>query len=542
MNYPTFQNGSFGLGVADFNHDGILDLLTIDFYSDTATLLIGNGDGSFQSPYSYAVGVRPNGVTVADLNGDGSPDLIAANNFSTSRSTGIVTVVLGNGDGSLRAPRAYFTGNTVISLAAADLNRDGILDLVMSNGTSSHSFGVYLGNGDGSFRFLANYSGGSRGAAMAIGDFNHDKLLDIAIVDSENNAVDILNGNGDGSFALPVSYAAGSLPEGITAGDLDKDGNLDLAVTNSSGGSTGYGSLSVLFGNGDGSFKAPVTGYEVTGADPPSIRAADLNGDGLLDLVAAANGFLGFPGANVLLNQGGGVFGPTVNYQSAAQATDVAVGDFNRDGKPDLVVTNQTGNVSVFLNQGGGTFGSAVNYAGGTENYSLALADFNGDGKLDIAMADVVGEVNLLLGNGNGTFQTATVYEPFFPTQLVAGDFNGDGAIDLAIGNDSNLVILLNNRGTKIPLSSSLNPSKVGQQVTFRATVTASLPGLPIPTGKVTFKDGPTKLATVALTGSTATFSTSTLTAGTHKITATYSGDTNFNPHSSPALIQKVTP
>jgi hypothetical protein len=460
----------------------------MDIYSDTATLLLGNGDGSFQSPYSYAVGVGPNGMTVADLNGDGSPDLIAADNFGLSRTSGIVTVVLGNGDGSLRAPRAYFTGNTVISLAAADLNRDGTLDLVMSNGVGSHSFGVYLGNGDGTFKFLANYSGGSEGGAIAIGDFNHDKLLDIAIVDAENKAVDILNGNGDGSFGLPVSYAAGDLPEGITAGDLDKDGNLDLAVTNFLGGSTGYGSLSVLFGNGDGSFKAPVTGYEVTGADPPSIRAADLNGDGLLDLVAAANGLIGYPGANVLLNQGGGVFGPTVNYQSADQATDVAVGDFNRDGKPDLVVTNQsTGNVSVFLNQGGGTFGPAVNYAGGTENYSLALADFNGDGKLDIAMADVVGEVTLLLGNGNGTFQTATVYEPFFPTRLVAGDFNGDGAIDLAIGYDSNFVILLNNRGTKIPLNSSVNPSKVGQPVTFRAAVTATLPGLPIPTGKVTF-------------------------------------------------------
>jgi hypothetical protein len=267
-----------------------------------------------------------------------------------------------------------------------------------------------------------------------------------------------------------------------------------------------------------------------------------LNGDGLLDLVAAANGFLGFPGANVLLNQGGGVFGPTVNYPSYDQATDVAVGDFNRDGKPDLVVTNQsTGNVSVFLNQGGGTFGSAVNYAGGTENYSIALADFNGDGKLDIAMADAVGEVNLLLGNGNGTFQAASVYEPFFPTQLVAGDFNNDGAVDLAIANDSNLVILLNNRGTKVALSSSVNPSKVGQQVTFRATVTATLPGLPNPTGKVTFKDGATNLATVALTGSIATFSTSALTAGAHKITAAYSGNTNFNPHSSPVLIQKVT-
>jgi len=314
-----------------------------------------------------------------------------------------------------------------------------------------------------------------------------------------------------------------------------------VAVTNLVGGATGFGSLSTLFGNGDGSFQAPLTGYNITGSDPPALKIGDLNGDGLMDLVAAANGFLGFPGANVLLNLGDGTFGPTVNYPSAAQATDVAIGDFNHDGKPDLVVANQTtGNVSVFLNQGGGTFGPAVNYAVGMQNYSLALADYNADGKLDIAVADSGGGVNLLLGNGNGTFQTASVYEPTFPYLLVAGDFNNDGAIDLAVANDTNLVILLNKRGTKITLTSSLNPSQAGQSVTFTATVTASLKGLAAPTGKVTFKDGSAKLATVSLVGSGAAFTTSSLTVGTHKITATYLGDTNFNTHSSTVLKQTV--
>jgi hypothetical protein len=157
-------------------------------------------------------------------------------------------------------------------------------------------------------------------------------------------------------------------------------------------------------------------------------------------------------------------------------------------------------------------------------------------------VADDFGALNILLGNGDGTFQTSVMYEPSFPGQFAVGDFNRDGAMDLAIAEDANLVILLNTRGTQITLTSSQNPSKVGQAVTFTATVTASLHGLPSPTGSVTFKDGNTSLATVKLTGSSASFTTSSLTAGTHKITATYLGDINFNAHVSPTLTQKVNP
>jgi hypothetical protein len=550
VSYSTRQNGSDGLAVADFNRDGIPDLLSSDFYSNTATLLLGNGDGTFQSAYSYAIGNKPNAVAVADLNGDGSPDVISANNLSPSsinNTNGNITVVLGNGDGTLRAGRAYLTGdqthgNNAAALVSADFNRDGIPDIVTSNFGTSDDLSVLLGNGDGTFKSPVNYSGGAFVGYLTTADFNHDSFLDLAVVDPVNNYVNILKGNGDGTFATPIAYSAGSSPGPIAAGDLDGDGNQDLALGYGSGGTTHFGSVAVMFGNGDGSFQTPTTFYGTSGSDPGAVRIGDVSGDGLLDLVAAANGFVGVPGANVFLATGNGNFAKEVTYRNATQATDIAIGDFNNDGKPDLVVTNQTSsNVSVFLNQGSGTFGSGVTYAGGSQNYFLALADYNGDGKLDILFADVTGEVNLLLGNGDGTFQPATIYEPAAPGYIVARDFNNDGAMDLAIGNDTNLVIVLNNRGTKVTLKSSANPSRAGQSVTFTSTVTASLQGLPSPTGQVTFKDGATKLASVTLVGSTASYTTSSLSAGTHKITATYGGDANFNSHVSPTLNQKVT-
>jgi hypothetical protein len=370
--YQTNQTETVGLGVGDFNHDGILDLITIDFGSDTVDLFIGNGDGTFQTPYSYAVGFRPNAIGLGDLNGDGVPDVIAANNFSPT-SSGIITVVLGNGDGTLRAGRAYFAsnptiGNSIGTVSAADLNRDGILDLVTANGGSTNNLGVLLGNGDGTFKAAANFPAGAILSGCAVlGDFNGDKLTDAVVVDKGNAAIDFLPGNGDGTFGPPTSYAAGNFPNCITAGDFNKDGKLDVALTIWSGGSTGFGSLNELFGNGDGSFQSP-NNYDLSGGFPEYLQPGDMNGDGQLDLVVAVNGTVGFPGANVLLNQGGGMFAPEVNYLTASQPAGIAIGDFNRDGKLDFVASNITSNnVSVFLNQGNGLFGNAVNYGAGLQ-------------------------------------------------------------------------------------------------------------------------------------------------------------------------------
>ena len=277
------------------------------------------------------------------------------------------------------------------------------------------------------------------------------------------------------------------------------------------------------------------------------LAVADVNGDGKPDLVVAnhcansdcANGSVG-----VLLNNGDGTFQPAVSYSSGGLYTDaVVLGDLNRDGKLDVVVASQyasgsttTGSVGVLLGNGDGTFQPVVSTStptplGGIR--SLALADFDGDGTLDLA----VGAGNVLLrGNGDGTFRAPIVLGASGP-DIVVGDFNRDGRPDLAVGG---VTVLLNIfvSPTTTTITSSLNPSAFGQSVTFSATVAPKASGTP--TGTVTFRNGSKILGTSPLNGGTAKFSTAALAVGRHRISASYSGDTNFAASTSPPLNQVV--
>jgi hypothetical protein len=198
--------------------------------------------------------------------------------------------------------------------------------------------------------------------------------------------------------------------------------------------------------------------------------------------------------------------------------------------------------VSVLLGKGDGTFQPHVDYTAGNYPQAIAVGDFNGDGKLDLALGTSasLATVAVLLGNGDGTFQPSVGYAvATYSGTLVVADFNHDGAPDIA-GTTGGVSVLLNTGGTFITLTSSPNPSTQGQAVTFLISVTASLPYQPMPSGTVTLKDGSTTLATLTLRQSRAHFVTSTLGVGRHKITASYAGDTHFNPHQSAAVAQKV--
>jgi hypothetical protein len=216
------------------------------------------------------------------------------------------------------------------------------------------------------------------------------------------------------------------------------------------------------------------------------------------------------------------------------------VADFNGDGKPDLAVSNSGGPVAVSLGNGDGTFQASQIYGAGKASQSVAVGDFNGDGKLDLVAADG-GVVSLLLGNGDGTFQPELNYAGAGGnaggTSLAVGDFNGDGALDLVTEGVS---VLLNRRGTLINVQSSNNPSMFGQTVEFTVTVAAGLQGTGSPTGTVTVRDGATVLGSGALVSGKFVVSTSSLAAGSHRIFAKYSGDCNFQKHTSEALIQTV--
>jgi hypothetical protein len=288
----SFQAGaSYPVGMCpasvasgDFNRDGKLDLAVTNIDSNDISVLLGNGTGTFQAPVSYAVPEGPISVTVGDFNGDGKLDLAAALNKFNGTATGTkVSVLLGNGDGTFQGAVSYPTGTAPSSVAVGDFNHDGKLDLAVSN-SSSDDVSVLLGNGDGTFQPAVNYATASGPSSVAIGDFNHDGNLDLAVSSGAAGAVSVLLSNGDGTFQPHVDYHIGGFPTSIAVADLNGDNKQDLAV----GDFQRF--VQVLLGKGDGTFQAPV-GYSIPGS-PSSVAIGDFNRDGGVDIAVPdyANG------------------------------------------------------------------------------------------------------------------------------------------------------------------------------------------------------------------------------------------------------------
>jgi hypothetical protein len=333
---------------------------------------------------------------------------------------------------ALSAPSAFGAGTDPDSAAVGDFNGDGKLDLAVAN-EGSNNVSILLGKSDGTFQAAVDYGAGSNPSSVAVGDFRDDGKLDLVVANDGSDNVSILLGNGDGTFQAAVNYGVGSAPTSVAVGDFNGDGKLDLAVVNELSNN-----FSILLGNGDGTFQAAVN-YGA-GLSLFSVAVGDFNGDGKLDLAVASGGS---DYVSVLLGNGDGTFKTAVQYVAGLEPISVAVADFNGDGKLDLAVANyESNNVSILLGKGDGTFQAAVDYGIGTENYpatpgSVAVGDFNGDGKLDLVVggveSDNVSVVSVLLGNGDGTFQAAVNYGAGAgQTSVAVGDFNGDGRLDLA--------------------------------------------------------------------------------------------------------------
>jgi hypothetical protein len=456
------------IATGDFNGDGKLDLAVANGTDNTVSVFLGKPDGSFSPRIDYPTGPQPSSVTIGDFNGDGNLDIAVAsqNCFVIAHISTItcgqasVSILLGNGDGTFQPHQDFPTATRPFSVATADLNGDGKLDLVLA-GDLSNSVSVLLGNGDGTFQSHVDYPVPSPGGGpywAIVADFNADGKPDVA-AGYGDGSVAIYLGNGDGTLQGPQtlqlrdSFGANS---GAAAGDFNGDGKIDIAVTSSSG-------ANIFLGNGDGTF----TFLNVVASGDGPVTAIDLNKDGRLDLIVVGTDSLhGTSGAvYALVGNGDGTFQPTSAEATGVWPYSVVVGDFNGDGAVDFAVTvlnvnyvslppcpncptpspPPPGYIALFLGLGNGTFGGSplISTVGTTNSLpvSMKAVDLNGDGKLDLVFANsgqsgssLDNTVSVLLGNGDGTFQTEQNFATgVFPVALQVVDLNGDGKADLTV-------------------------------------------------------------------------------------------------------------
>jgi hypothetical protein len=443
------------LVLADLNGDGALDLVAlgsdpqpVQAWKNSIWTFLGNGDGTFQPGKNrglegylgatYDAGA----IAVGDFNGDGKPD-IALVGWATPSS-----ILLGSGDGTfgeqIRVRAGPNMAPALPSVAVADLNGDGKLDLVIS--PYSSGIAVALGNGDGTFQPATEFralTGQARWNQVAVGDVNGDGIPDIVTASGS-----VLFGDGKGGFPSRRDYLVDGAGPYVMLADFDGDGQIDIII--GSGNANlfiGY-SLAVLFNRGGGDFataRVSSVDHEPLGG-PVSLAAADFDRDGIPDVVYADYLAYSF---EILKGDANGDFSPAFHYDlpNHGAPSSLAVADLNRDGNPDLVVAVAAGYLMIFLGKGDGTLATPaiLAYAFGTP--SVAIADLNGDGRMDLVVTSQSpfrAPLLLYFGKGDGTFSSPASYPVGGTVLSVAfGDFDGDGRIDIAAAHPGGIVSLL---------------------------------------------------------------------------------------------------
>ncbi|MGA2497783.1 MAG: FG-GAP-like repeat-containing protein, partial [Tepidisphaeraceae bacterium] len=358
-----------------------------------------------------------------------------AGNISPLSSSG-TQIHISNFQLQMATPISYPSLTQPMAVVTGDLTGDGRIDMVSVD--QSGNISTFINRGSTTFQRARRTNVGGLGPVdLALGDVNGDGKLDVVTANSLSGNVSVLFGNGDGTFAHPRLYKVFNDPTAIRLGDVNGDGKLDIIVTN-----TATHKMSYLLNKGNGTFGA-VKSFRIPGVSPIAFDMADLNGDGKLDLVAVNN--TRSLSLDVMLGNGNGTFQTSKSYRVGLPATSVRIADVDNDGILDIVASNATSKfVSVLLGKGGGLFNtrSRINYVGANlEAQAIGMADLNSDGYQDIIMANAKGDtLGIMLGNGNGTFQPMTQLPM---GKVVSGqadaiataDFNNDGLTDVVVAN-----------------------------------------------------------------------------------------------------------
>ncbi len=597
----VYDAGGFGtnsLALADVNGDDKLDIVVANCGSGfncsgfgVVGVLLGNGEGTFRPVMTYGTGEGyAEAIAIADVNADGKPDLITANCTFNCSQDGSVSALLGQGDGTFQPAvihQVFQPGIGAWSLAIGDVNEDGKPDLVVggicrSAPNCSNLVAVLLGNGDGTFQWwsqIALDSHEARRSSVALGDINSDGKLDILVANLDSNTVGVLLGNGDGTFQAVVTYDCRFWGNGaassVVVRDVNGDGKPDLLVQS--------GGVALLLNNGDGTFQ-PVVTYDPPYAGP--IAVGDVNQDAKPDVALVQTG-----GAGVLLNNFGAppttislvasvnpvtvyrsviytakvrpTFAETVNGTVTFMDGAYKVGEVRLEG--NQAALSQTYNyvkthpiTAVYsgeLNNAAGTISKTLIESVQINSTSTAIvsnlnpsiygqpvkftAIVNGrgpsppTGKVLFKWKTYTIGSALLNSSGVATFTKSNLNAYAFPMFAV---YNGDA---YNLGSSSavwNQIVTQTTSAATI--TSSLNPSRQGQPVSFVAKIVSPTV---VPSGPVTFKAGATALATVQLSNGKAIFTTSILPAGSTVVKVIYEGNSNIKG-SSASVTQTVKP
>ena len=474
------------LAVGEFNDDDILDLAVVNRSDDEVSVLLGKGNGLFNSATTFDVGWQPESVNLGDFNADGISDL-AVLNWGWDN----VLVLSGQGNGNFSSLGYSDLGKGwSYSQAVGEFNRDGILDLATTN-YDNNTVSISLGNGDGSFSDATDFVVGNNPYSVAVGEFNGDGISDLAVANASSDSVSVLLGNGDGSFNDATNFNVGDLPQSVAVGEFNGDGISDLIVANQ-----WSNNVSVLLGTGNGSFNNAIN--LAVGNGPEKVVLEDFNGDGKLD-IATSNTYS--DNVSILLNTSKiGKSKPKIAIEDAsitednkgtknaeftvtldnpsnktvkvnyATANDTAkakedykatkgiitfkpgqtektitvpiFGDKRVEGREQFQVNlSQPKNVIFADKQGIGTITDIspftfeiAKFATGEQPESMAVADIDKDGFKDLVVVEFDdGTVSVLFGDGKGNFSTPSPFEiGWYPLHVAVGDFNQDGNSDVA--------------------------------------------------------------------------------------------------------------